>query len=243
MSIAKYIEVANELRRRILSGIYGTQGGIPVAKELAAEFNVVINTIKVALFHLEGERLIVRRGNTFYVNSLVTIMTEYVLPISERMKKRGTIGYIRTVGTVNSIKIPVHLAEMLNVSHDTIVVLQTCISGDISEQNNERPMQLSKFYYFMSVSKQQQMLMQQDGSYDILLLEAPTDLLRDDQISSRLPTREECEYLNIIDTTPVLHILSTVRNNKGDILLFQDLTRVSHATLRYQYSFENRPKT
>jgi hypothetical protein len=84
--------------------------------------------------------------------------------------------------------------------------------------------------------------MNADAGYDILLEEAPTSLSRDDEISSRFPTNGELELLGVPETTPILGILSTVRDNNGKVLLFQDLARVSRSTLRYRYSFENRPK-
>lgn len=241
MTAPKYVEVENELRKRILSGRYGIEGGIPTAKELAQEFSVVVNTAKVALYHLEGERLIIRRGNSYYVNMVTTVMTQYVLPIAERMRERGRTGYVKTLETVERVTIPEYVANKLDLDHQAILVLQTCISGDMAD-SEERPMQLSRFYYFMPVTDEQIARMQVDAVYDILL-DAPISLSRDDEVFPRFPTDKELGYLNVTSTTPVLNVLSTVRDDKGNILLFQDLTRVPHAVLKYRYAFENRPKS
>lgn len=239
--VRKHILLANDLRKDILSGRYGIEGGLPGPNELARRSGYSRVTVNSALSLLEGERLIIKRDVGYYVNSpITTIMTQYVMPIAVRMRKYARTGHIKNVGAVERVDLPEYLAEKLELKSPVAVVFQPCVSVEVVDET-EKPMQIARYYYFMPLTDDQVQRMDADASYDVLL-ESPVHLSRRDEIFPRLPTEEEAKLLSISNVMPVLSVLSTVLDEDGNILLFQDLTRVPHAILEYRYSFENRPK-
>ena len=58
MAKAKYLEVANELRKRIKQGIYNKQEPLPDQETFAHEFDVSRLTVKKAFDGLEREGLV-----------------------------------------------------------------------------------------------------------------------------------------------------------------------------------------
>jgi DNA-binding GntR family transcriptional regulator len=242
--LSPYVQLANGLRKDILQGKYGTKGGLPGIEELTRTSGLSRGTVYKSLALLQGERVIVERDRNYFVNVVPTVMTQYVLPIASRMSELRRTGYVKTVGKVERIQLPEYVANRLDITHPMEVVLQTCVSGDLAEDDTERPMQLSRFYYLMSVSDEQIARMQVDAVYDILL-DAPPHLIRDDEVFPRFPTEDEINHLHVTEGTPVLNVMSTVlvRDDSGAVLLFQDLTRPPHAVLKYRYAFENRAKS
>jgi len=239
----KYTALANDLRRDILAGKYGTEGGLPGLEELVRRSGLARNTVKSALSTLEAEKLIIERDRNYFVNPpVVTTMTQYTLPIAIRMQKYSRMGEIRNTGEVRRLRLPAHLAEKLGLQQPVRVVLQECVSVEIVEGTGETPMQVAQYYYFMPLTDEQVQRMQDHASYDVLL-ESPEDLVRRDEMFPRLPTNEEIALLRVPPGMPVLNMLSTVFDEDGNILLFQDVTRIPRAVLEYRYSFKNRPKS
>ncbi|ETY72971.1 GntR family transcriptional regulator [Lactiplantibacillus fabifermentans] len=67
--MAKYNDIANELRKRIRTGVYSTEQGLPSQKELAKQFNTSRVTLQKALDVLTSEGLILgKRGLGTYVS-------------------------------------------------------------------------------------------------------------------------------------------------------------------------------
>jgi len=238
--LRKHIILANEIRKDILAGRYGMEGGLPGLDELTRRSGLARNTVRSALLILEGEKVIVERDRNYFVNSpVVTTMTQYVWPVAVRMQQYARKGEIRNVGEVRRIQLPEHLVDKVGLTPPVTVVLQLCTSVEIGDQE-ETPMQIARYYYFMPLTDDQIQHMQNDARYDVLL-ECPEDLVRQDQIFPRMPTNEEIEILKVPAGMPVLNVLSTVLDENGTVLLFQDLTRVPRAMLEYRYSFKNRP--
>jgi GntR family transcriptional regulator len=57
----RYLDVTNELRRRIETGTYPLGGRLPTETQLTAEFDVSRSTIRQALAAIEDAGLIDRR--------------------------------------------------------------------------------------------------------------------------------------------------------------------------------------
>ena len=78
MAKAKYLEVANELRKRIKQGIYNKQEPLPDQETFAQEFNVSRLTVKKAFDGLE------RQGLVYKQSGLGTFVTGEI-PIKEKV--------------------------------------------------------------------------------------------------------------------------------------------------------------
>ena len=77
MAKAKYLEVANELRKRIKQGIYNKREPLPDQETFAQEFNVSHLTVKKAFDGLE------RQGLFYKQSGLGTFVTGEI-PIKEK---------------------------------------------------------------------------------------------------------------------------------------------------------------
>ena len=68
VSTPLYVQIANELKRDILSNRYGTHGCMETQSQLAERFSVSLITIRKAMEMLEEEELVeIRRGKGTYV--------------------------------------------------------------------------------------------------------------------------------------------------------------------------------
>lgn len=81
-----YVQVADKIRRRIVTGEYTVGGQIPSVRQLAMEATVNPNTVQRALVELEGEGLLEAHG------TLGRFVTEDVSVI-----ERGKQNMIRTL--------------------------------------------------------------------------------------------------------------------------------------------------
>lgn len=230
--------VANKLRKDILAGKYGTEGGIPDEGELAKINNCARGTVTAALTLLEGEGLVVHRGRSYYVDRLPVAMTQYVPPAHVRYVSRKN--YVRTIGDVEQVVLPEYLAEKLATSPSTPVVSCTRVTGEVVS-GKEKPIQLSVRYYFMPLSDEQIRRMQSDPNYDPAW--DTSDMLGSyDEVTSRPVTQEEQELLLLPASTSVLSLLEIIRDKGGNPYMAHESALSPRAALIFHFSFENKPK-
>lgn len=239
--IKQYIALANSIRKDIMSGKYGTEGGIPAIEELVEKSKLSRATVYKALAILESERLIVSRNRTFYVNITSQDMTQYVPPLTVQMQNTGKIAFIENVTPIEIAPLPDEIADKLRMAHSTMSTFRFRVGGEIVE-GQKKPAQLKRYWYLISLNEEQIRQLQDDPSTDLLVKYAPEDLQAHDEISSRLATQEEMELLSLTDLTPVTQVHIVTRDALGNILLFQDLTFLG-VVLAYDYAFKNRPKS
>lgn len=226
--------LANELRKNVLSGLYGSQGGIPDESDLANSMGVARGTVRAALILLEGEGLIVQRGRSYYVNSLPITMTSYVPPAG----KRSEHNFVKNIGNViGMLSLPKHVALKLQLAHDATAVSCTRLSGEVVD-GNEKPTQLSLRYYFLPLSKEQIQRMHDDASYDPAW--DTSGVLRCiDDVVARCATSDELTALGLPDGTPVLGLSETIRDHNGKLVMFQESTLVPRIELSFAFDFVN----
>jgi DNA-binding GntR family transcriptional regulator len=239
-NVRKYTELANELRKDILSGKYGTEGGLPGADELTRRSGLARNTVNSALALLEGEGLIKSRDRIFYVNITSQDMTQYVPPLNVRMQSSGKIAFMENIAPIEVKQIPEEIADRLGIARESIGTFRFRVGGEVLE-GQKKPSQLKKYWYLISLNEEQLQQLRDDPNTDILVKYAPEDLRAHDEISSRLPTQEEMKLLSLSEFTPITQVNIITRDTSGNILLFQDLTFVG-VVLTYDYGFKNRPK-
>lgn len=229
----KHIALANELRKEVLSGRYGSEGGLPVASEIAKAYSVTINTVNLALNRLEGEGIVTKRGAVFYVNSIAVVMTSHVPLPGQRLP--GRQGYVKTLRTSEGL-LPPHIASTLGVSPESVFTREQ-VAGEIN--GHERPLQLSTRYYFLPLTPDQRQHVESDPNYDPMW-EIQTTLHSHDEVCSRQATVQEAKLLNIPDDASVLAIWEVIKSPDGTLLMAQTLTLSARKTLIFDYLFENK---
>lgn len=238
---AKYIPLANELRKDILSGKYGAFGGLPGASEIASSQAIAINTVKAALTLLEREGIIVKRGIGYFVNIVPTVMTRHVSTPEDRLQEHSRQGYVTNV-EIAQVQIPAHIATKLGLNSPLEATKRTQVSGELIG-SKQYPHQYTQRYYFIDLSAEEIASMRDHPNFDPMWTRYPTPLHTQDEPSARNATREEAVHLDLPQNTAILSMLEVIRSENGDILLMaQELTLSPRIQLVYNYIFDNRPK-
>lgn len=235
MAVGKHIQLADNLRKDIFSGKYGTEGGLPAASSLSTVYGMALNTVKSALFHLEGEGIIVKRGIGYYVNSISITMTQYAPPSHIRY----TNGYTSNLNTIEKVLLPGHLANKLQTLQPANYRVQ--VSGEVVD-GEQQPLQLSHRYYFLPISDENLQRMQADATFDPMWADAPVDLVSHDEITSRAATQEEIGHLNLTKASSVISLWEVIRDKDGNLLLAQEITLSPRIALVFDFPFENKQK-
>jgi len=242
MAEKPYIIFANQLRKEILSGKYGTEGGLPGIEELKRRSGLAANTIYKSLALLQGERLITERDKAFYVTALPSmLMTQHVPPLHIRMQAQGRVSFARNVADVERMQVPDEIADRAKVPHGTMAVHRLRVLGEVKD-SKEIPSRLVEYYYLLDLTDEQIRKMREDATLHILLETGPVEMVRHDDICARLPTSDEITLLGIPETTPVLYVQVTNRDMDGKAILTQNVVLTPAGSVSYEYTFENRPR-
>lgn len=239
MVATKHTEIANLLRKEILSGRYGTEGGLPSFSELAKRYGIAINTVTNALTSLTAQGLLEKRGNSYYVNQLPVVMTEYVPSILTRLSKSN--GYYTNIGDVEKVFLPEHIAEKFKIPTQ-MSVFRTQVSGEILD-GDKKPLQISHRYHLIELSDEQVQRMQDDAEYDPLWNEDKyaITLFSIDEVVPRLATEDERNALNLPENTPITYLFETIKQDET-IIMVQEVIVSPRETLIFAFPFDNRPK-
>ena len=229
MPARKSVEVANQLRKNILSGVYGTEGGLPDFRQLADTYHVAINTVVAALSKLEGEGLIVRRGNSYYVHGLTFTMTHYVPPVHSRQSN-----YAKNVADVSQQPTPEVIRSQHHLPETALVRKQ--IVGQIADDGKEVPYMYVTRYYVLSITPEQVSRMNNEPSYDVMWEREDVRkvLFCHDEVAPRTATSEEAASLHIAQGTTVLSILEIVSDVEKNILAVHDIVLNPHVRVVYE---------
>ena len=179
-NVKKYTELANQLRKEILSGKYGTEGGLPGADELTRRSGLARNTVNSALALLEGEGLIKSRDRVFYVNITTQDMSQYLPPLKVQLQNVGKIAFMENVSPIEVTQIPDEIADRLGIPHGSMSTFRFRVGGEVVE-NQKKPSQLKKYWYLMSLNEEQLQQLRDDPNTDILVQYAPEDLRAHDE--------------------------------------------------------------
>ncbi len=230
----KNVALANELRKEVLSGRYGNEGGLPVASEIAKAYKVTVNTVNLALNKLEGEGIVTKRGSVFYVNSISITMTSHVPLPGQRLP--GREGYVKTLRTATE-QLPQHLSKILGVSAEQSILVREQLAGEVN--GHERPLQHSVRYYFLPITAAQKKQVESDPNYDPMW-DLKTTLHSHDEVQSRPATEQEAQLLQVPEGASVLAIWEVIKSTDGELLMAQTLTLSARKTLIFDYLFENK---
>lgn len=229
--------VANKLRKDILAGRYGIEGGIPDEGGLAKIHNCARGTVTAALSLLEGEGLLVHRGRAYYVNNLEYVMTSYVAPSAKR--HTGTRNYVKNVDDVVRLQtVPAFIADKAQVPHETHAVSCVRVSGEVVK-GKEHPIQLATRYYFMSLSDEQVQRMQDDPAYDPAW-DTSEELDSHDEITARPATQEELAALSLPASATVVSLLEIIRDKEGNLYMVHESALSPRVALVFSFKFVNK---
>lgn len=232
MAVRKNVELANQLRKDILAGKYGPEGGLPGPSELAKKHSIARNTVNSALALLEGEKLIIKRDAAFYVNSIELTMTQYAPPTHVRYSD----GYTTNLEAVGDYDLPDHLASRLNARQCAVYRVQ--LSGE-TVNGEKHPLQLSHRYYFFPVKQSDLQRMKDDASFDPMWSNFPGEMVSRDEITARFATQDEAARLNLAEVAPVLSVWESTRDKDGALLMVQETTLSPRFALIFEFPFEN----
>jgi DNA-binding GntR family transcriptional regulator len=241
MTVSKHAALAAELEKGILSGKYGWEGGLPTTSELAQQWNMSVNTVKIALTVLETKDLIEKRGAGYYVNLIPTVMTKYVPPTHIRLHQRE--GYSENIGLIKRVSLPEHLAQKLNISPSEPVLYRVQISGELAE-GIKKPLQISYRYYFLPLSEEEVQRMQNDTTYDPMWNkpEVIVELDCSDEVTPRLATEGERDLLSLPETTAVSNVFESIRDKaSSNPLMATEIVLSPRTALIFHFSFLNHP--
>lgn len=226
------------LRKNILSGKYGSEGGLPPESELVKETGFARQTVKTALLLLEGEKLITQRGHVYHVNNLPITMTSYVAPANERYAKKE--GFAKNVADVeNGREIPRYLAECMRVPMARSSAFCVRVTGEVAD-GEKQPTQLSARYYFLPLTNEQIERMQSDASYDPAW-DLSGVLHSVDKVCARASTQEEAKLLELPSGTVILSLVESIRDDNGQLVMVHESALVPRSELEFSYDFLNEP--
>ncbi|GAC1660911.1 MAG: hypothetical protein PVS3B3_31210 [Ktedonobacteraceae bacterium] len=235
MKTEKYVSLADVLRKDILAGKYGSEGGLPIASELAKQYKMALNTAKRALSLLEDEGIIQKRGAAYHVGGIDVVMTKYSPPSHQRYS-----GFNRNLTAVEKVLLPEHLVAKLRTPQNQFVVSRAQVAGEFV-RSKELPLQISYRYYFLPISTEKMQRMQDDATFDPMWQDAPIDLVSHEEVTSRPATSEELGHLSLNNPASILSLLEVIRDEVGNILMAQEIALSPRITLVFDFPFENKP--
>ncbi|GGP97376.1 GntR family transcriptional regulator [Streptosporangium pseudovulgare] len=233
----RHQQIAAELRALIMSGDLAPGTRLPTTQQLMAQYAVTSQTVQRTLNVLKDENFIVgRAGVGVYVRdepSLAITPASYMTPAARdeaypwmtEAAKRSQRGAIRLLG-VSEVAPPAAVAEALGLDDGEAVSLrhQMLLLDD-------RPAELAWIYHPLSIAQGTPLMDRKriPGGSPRLLAELghpPRQWV--DRLSSRLPTTEELETLELPDDVPVLRTLRVVYTDETRPIEVQVLVKGGH---------------
>jgi GntR family transcriptional regulator len=238
MAAGKHTTLAAELEKNILSGKYGTEGGLPSASELAQKWDMSVNTVKAALALLEGKNLVEKRGLGYYVNKTVHVSTAVVPPFEAVLAENGFEPFVRNIIEPEVITMPSEIAAMFKQTQGLLVIHRYRVQG-----RDGKPYRLSEYWFPEKLAGPYLQRLKDEPGYDILEdIKADLNVVRQkvhDDVLSRLPTEEEAELL--VTDSAVLEVRRTNKTLDDVVLMHHRIVFVgSFSILSYDYEIENR---
>jgi DNA-binding GntR family transcriptional regulator len=240
VAAGKHVALAAELEKNILSGKYGTEGGLPSASELAQKWNMSINTVKAALALLEGKDLVEKRGLGYYVNKILRVSTAVVPPFEEVLATNGFEPFVRNITEPEVTTMSVEVAAMFGQPVGLLVVHRYRVQG-----RDGKPFRLSEYWFPEHLARPYLQHLKDNPGYDILEdIKADLNITRQkvhDDVSARNPTESEADLLSILPDIAVLEVRRTNRTLDDVVLMHHKIVFVgSLSILSYDYEIDNR---
>ncbi len=233
ISVPLYDQVANELRKEILSDRYGRNGSIGTHAQLAERFSVSLITIRKALQILEKEGMVdIQQGKgTFVHRNNIVDPLKNLTGISNMMRDM----HVETKASVPVIEVqptPSWLARDARsiLGPECLFILRVVSIADTPIANVEMwlPLKYAEFFTKAKVEKQ--------TIYQIYQDEVGIVLGKGKQIICAAGARGRvAKNLKLQENWPVLQITRKAYSNTGELIEYMVL---SYEASRYSFSVE-----
>jgi GntR family transcriptional regulator len=221
--------IARSLRESIERGQVSPDSALPSYRSIADTYGVAVNTAREAIRILVAEGyVIVRHGaGTFvrthspmvrYAGNRYATTPDRLSPFRAECKRLGKVPRTDFL-SIERVRPPVAIAERLHVATDkkSVICRRSLHAAD------GVPIQLVEAYVRWSAEFGPAFLKgartpRQEDIYDYLAMLGTSIAHSRDEISTRMPRRDEISYLELPPGTPVLDILHSGSDNDGTAL-------------------------
>ncbi|WP_372408713.1 GntR family transcriptional regulator [Streptomyces luteireticuli] len=225
MPAARYPEIADTLREKILKGEYRRGDRLPSEAKLAALLHTTTPTLRHALHVLQAEGLVHKRHGS---GNYVALPLPRIPYSSDRRlweEHPASEAKLRIVSEVNKVEACSELASLMNIAPGTQLTEYRYLSLE-----EKIPYSLVRLYVRQSMAKTLGMVkMPQPSPWgdDVAQLYAAygfTIASTVERVVARPPTTEEGKALQIHVTLPVLAIQRVSTNPSGTVVEVANLT-------------------
>lgn len=209
MSESKIDDITNTLRRRILSGEFGTGGRLPSLRMFAEQYETSRETINKVLQRLQAEGLVSSLGpQGVFVNALQARLPGHTLRFAPYLEELGSHAVDALLGTAVVVDASSDVARFLGVHEGAPVVRLLRRQGTVTVHYRI----IETFYSVDLISDSILEKVKEDGNFDVISAikqeyGKAINFVRDD-IIARFPTQDEQELLRIVRNAPVLEVNS-----------------------------------
>jgi len=232
--------LANNLRERIKQGEFGTGGRLPPVSQIAKDYQTTRPTTYQALALLQGEGIIVAKGNSFYAHNTLRISTNVVPPFEEVLASQGIASTVRNIIEPEVIIMPDEIATLFGVEKGLRSIHRYRVQGQAGTSYR-----LSEYWFPEELARPYLQRLRDEPGYDILE-DIKSDLgvtkqLVHDKVLARVPTKSEANLLSKSRSTPVQEVRRTNRTLDGQVLMHHLIVFVGTLNmLEYDYEIVNR---
>lgn len=245
----KYQEVAETIRRRIDTQVYGPGAALPKIAELMTEFGMSRTPVREALKLLADEGLLVLgRGMR---PTTVRATHKIRIPFSRYgsvMQPGGTGGPWETacseqglVGTMRMLRV-----DTRPIGQDDAILLGVPPGADVVYRKRhacvgEEILQVQQAWYPIGIATQAGLDSQatiRGGIYGALTAAGLPPAAVDETIRARMPTRDEAELMRTGTGVPLLTVERITRDTSGVVL---ELLRVTAPADRMEFTYNDLP--
>lgn len=213
----RYLDIADDLRRKITSGLLPAKTKLPTLVALAAEYDVARGTVQSALRQLTEEGFVytVDRVGTF-VRSYDVLEFPWTSWEGQRKDTHEADAWATSIQeqgrepsvevTVEITTAPPRIAVLLQITEDAIVVARHRL-----RQVDKVPFVLQTSYFPEELVRGTRLMLpgDQSGPQGLLSEAGLVQVRHVDRIQARMPTRQEADQLNLVGATAVAEHIRT----------------------------------
>jgi DNA-binding GntR family transcriptional regulator len=230
-------ELASQLRKEIVSGVYGHAGSgrIPTTAELAERWNVARNTVYYVIQYLRSEGYIREKGKYLTVNYPLLDLPGITPTFDKYLSDHGLKPIMENLIDPTIEELPPDLAQIFKQSSGLRVVHRMRL-----QSADDQPLRIAENWYPASLAGEFVEAMRANKDMDVLsAIKAKHGVFietTEDEVITRFPTGEERKSLKIARTEPVFEIRRKSTSADGTAIMFNKLVLVGpQFRLTYRY--------
>ena len=238
MDNVKVDDIAEALRKRILSGEFGTGGRLPSQRMFAEEYETSRETINKVIQRLQAEGLLTSLGlQGVFVRAPRVRIPGHFSRFASYLKGAGLDAVESVIGSPTIVDASSDVAQFLGVSEGTPVVYSLRRQGTTTAHYRT----IETFYPMALVGGSILEHLQANRNFDVLSAIKQTHgksvkHVRED-ILGRFPTQHEQDVLSITRATPILEVNSVFYAQDDTIVMYnRSILVASYFVLSYDYA-------